>query len=81
MGVPRTPRTSRLEKQGWAAPQPNPSDRRSSLPALTDDGSRLIDAEIAGRSRWDAGQPCRSGPACDSVIRMTTRRSRTIAAR
>ncbi|WP_329234845.1 MarR family transcriptional regulator [Actinoallomurus sp. NBC_01490] len=34
----------RLERQGWAARQPNPSDRRSSLLALTDDGSRLIDA-------------------------------------
>ncbi|MEU5591329.1 MarR family winged helix-turn-helix transcriptional regulator [Streptomyces sp. NPDC020298] len=34
----------RLEKQGWVVRQPNPSDRRSSLLALTDDGSRLIDA-------------------------------------
>ncbi|MEV5510624.1 MarR family winged helix-turn-helix transcriptional regulator [Streptomyces orinoci] len=34
----------RLEKQGWAARQPNPSDRRSSLLALTDDGSRLVEA-------------------------------------
>ncbi|MBW8698296.1 Multiple antibiotic resistance protein MarR [Streptomyces sp. MBT84] len=34
----------RLEKQGWAARQPNPSDRRSSLLALTDNGSRLVDA-------------------------------------
>ncbi|MFJ9846495.1 MarR family winged helix-turn-helix transcriptional regulator [Kitasatospora sp. NPDC101155] len=34
----------RLEKQGWAARQPNPSDRRSSLLALTDDGARLVDA-------------------------------------
>ncbi|MER7502052.1 MarR family winged helix-turn-helix transcriptional regulator [Nonomuraea pusilla] len=34
----------RLEKQGWAVRQPNPSDRRSSLLALTDDGSRLTDA-------------------------------------
>ncbi|WP_328328527.1 MULTISPECIES: MarR family winged helix-turn-helix transcriptional regulator [unclassified Streptomyces] len=34
----------RLEKQGWAVRQPNPSDRRSSLLALTDDGSRLVDA-------------------------------------
>jgi DNA-binding MarR family transcriptional regulator len=34
----------RLERRGWAARQPNPSDRRSSLLALTDDGSRLIDA-------------------------------------
>jgi DNA-binding MarR family transcriptional regulator len=34
----------RLERQGWAARQPNPSDRRSSLLALTDDGRRLVDA-------------------------------------
>ncbi|MEW2293027.1 MarR family transcriptional regulator [Streptomyces sp. NPDC006743] len=34
----------RLEKQGWAVRQPNPSDRRSSLLTLTDDGSRLVDA-------------------------------------
>ncbi|MFD8566770.1 MarR family winged helix-turn-helix transcriptional regulator [Streptomyces sp. NPDC059639] len=34
----------RLEKQGWAARQPNPSDRRSSLLALTDNGSQLVDA-------------------------------------
>ncbi|MBF9069185.1 MarR family winged helix-turn-helix transcriptional regulator [Streptacidiphilus fuscans] len=34
----------RLEKQGWAARQPNPSDRRSSLLALTDNGSQLVEA-------------------------------------
>jgi DNA-binding MarR family transcriptional regulator len=34
----------RLEKQGWAVRQPNPSDRRSSLLALTDDGLQLVDA-------------------------------------
>nr|BFD80799.1 MarR family winged helix-turn-helix transcriptional regulator [Streptomyces sp. Xyl84] len=34
----------RLEKQGWAARQPNPSDRRSSLLTLTGAGSRLVDA-------------------------------------
>ncbi|MFJ8477486.1 MarR family winged helix-turn-helix transcriptional regulator [Kitasatospora sp. NPDC094011] len=34
----------RLEKQGWAVRQPNPADRRSSLLALTDDGTRLVDA-------------------------------------
>ncbi|GAA2129443.1 MarR family winged helix-turn-helix transcriptional regulator [Actinomadura napierensis] len=34
----------RLEKQGWAVRQPNPSDRRSSLLALTGDGSQLVDA-------------------------------------
>ena len=34
----------RLERQGWAARQPNPSDRRSSLLNLTDDGRRLVDA-------------------------------------
>jgi MarR family transcriptional regulator, multiple antibiotic resistance protein MarR len=31
----------RLEKAGWVMRQPNPSDRRSSLLALTDDGSQL----------------------------------------
>ncbi|WP_030243164.1 MarR family winged helix-turn-helix transcriptional regulator [Streptomyces sp. NRRL S-350] len=34
----------RLERQGWAARRPNPSDRRSSLLALTDDGLRLLAA-------------------------------------
>jgi DNA-binding MarR family transcriptional regulator len=34
----------RLESQGWVVRQPNPSDRRSSLLALTDDGSKLVDA-------------------------------------
>ncbi|MGE7433007.1 MarR family winged helix-turn-helix transcriptional regulator [Kitasatospora sp. NPDC001175] len=33
----------RLEKQGWVARQPNPSDRRSSLLALTDAGRQLAD--------------------------------------
>ncbi|GAA4619774.1 hypothetical protein GCM10023196_001130 [Actinoallomurus vinaceus] len=34
----------RLEKQGWVVRQPNPSDRRSSLLALTDEGLQLVDA-------------------------------------
>ncbi|MFE0026612.1 MarR family winged helix-turn-helix transcriptional regulator [Amycolatopsis sp. NPDC059021] len=34
----------RLEKQGWAARQPNPADRRSSLLALTGEGAKLTDA-------------------------------------
>ncbi|MET7680452.1 MarR family winged helix-turn-helix transcriptional regulator [Streptomyces sp. NPDC005423] len=34
----------RLERQGWAVRQPNPSDRRSSLLALTADGERLVAA-------------------------------------
>ncbi|GIH51053.1 DNA-binding transcriptional regulator, MarR family [Microbispora rosea] len=34
----------RLEKHGWAVRRPNPADRRSSLLALTDDGSQLVDA-------------------------------------
>jgi len=34
----------RLERQGWIARQPNPSDRRSSLLVLTDDGRQLVDA-------------------------------------
>ncbi|MER7755463.1 MarR family transcriptional regulator [Kitasatospora sp. NPDC097643] len=34
----------RLERQGWVARQPNPSDRRSSLLTLTDDGLQLVDA-------------------------------------
>lgn len=34
----------RLERQGWIARRPNPSDRRSSLLVLTDDGLRLADA-------------------------------------
>jgi DNA-binding MarR family transcriptional regulator len=34
----------RLEKQGWVARQPNPSDRRSSLLVLTGEGSQLVQA-------------------------------------
>lgn len=34
----------RLEKHGWVVRQPNPSDRRSSLLALTDEGVQLVDA-------------------------------------
>lgn len=34
----------RLERHGWLARQPNPTDRRSSLLALTEDGQRLIEA-------------------------------------
>ncbi|MFE7592496.1 MarR family winged helix-turn-helix transcriptional regulator [Kitasatospora sp. NPDC057512] len=34
----------RLERQGWVARVPNPSDRRSSLLELTDDGRQLVDA-------------------------------------
>lgn len=34
----------RLEQRGWVVRQPNPADRRSSLLALTDDGTRLADA-------------------------------------
>ncbi|MFE7118418.1 MarR family winged helix-turn-helix transcriptional regulator [Streptomyces sp. NPDC057654] len=37
----------RLEKQGWIVRQANPADRRSSLLALTDDGSQLLDAAEA----------------------------------
>ncbi|MFD8707867.1 MarR family winged helix-turn-helix transcriptional regulator [Kitasatospora sp. NPDC059648] len=41
----------RLEKQGWVTRRPNPSDRRSSLLALTADGARL--AEEARRTFTD----------------------------
>ncbi|ONI90335.1 MarR family transcriptional regulator [Actinosynnema sp. ALI-1.44] len=34
----------RLAKQGWVLRQPNPSDRRSSLLTLTEDGMRLVEA-------------------------------------
>ncbi|MEV4238039.1 MarR family transcriptional regulator [Nocardia sp. NPDC049737] len=37
----------RLERQGWVARQPNPSDRRSSLLTLTDNGLQLVDAAEA----------------------------------
>jgi MarR family multiple antibiotic resistance transcriptional regulator len=37
----------RLERNGWVTRQPNPSDRRSSLLALTSDGRRLADAAEA----------------------------------
>ncbi|KAB2379957.1 MarR family winged helix-turn-helix transcriptional regulator [Actinomadura montaniterrae] len=42
----------RLERQGWAVRHPNPSDRRSSLLALTDDGAQLVVA--AGRTFTEA---------------------------
>ncbi|GGS89682.1 transcriptional regulator [Streptomyces cinerochromogenes] len=43
IGVGATSKSAdRLEKQGWIVRQPNPSDRRSSLLALTDDGSQLV---------------------------------------
>ncbi|WP_433437812.1 MarR family winged helix-turn-helix transcriptional regulator [Nonomuraea sp. CA-141351] len=45
IGIGATSKSAdRLEKQGWAVRQPNPSDRRSSLLALTDDGSQLVNA-------------------------------------
>ncbi|WP_328469302.1 MarR family winged helix-turn-helix transcriptional regulator [Streptomyces sp. NBC_00448] len=45
IGIGATSKTvDRLEKQGWAVRRPNPSDRRSSLLALTDDGLQLVDA-------------------------------------
>ncbi|MEV0981115.1 MarR family winged helix-turn-helix transcriptional regulator [Streptomyces sp. NPDC049915] len=45
IGIGATSKTiDRLEKQGWAARQPNPADRRSSLLALTDHGTQLVDA-------------------------------------
>ena len=34
----------RLERRGWVVRQPNPSDRRSSLLALTKEGAELADA-------------------------------------
>ncbi|MEU2212674.1 MarR family winged helix-turn-helix transcriptional regulator [Streptomyces hygroscopicus] len=37
----------RLEKRAWVIRQPNPSDRRSSLLDLTDDGLRLVEAAAA----------------------------------
>ncbi|WP_441247457.1 MarR family winged helix-turn-helix transcriptional regulator [Kitasatospora sp. McL0602] len=37
----------RLERQGWVTRTPNPSDRRSSLLELTDDGLQLVDAAEA----------------------------------
>ncbi|WP_405393736.1 MarR family winged helix-turn-helix transcriptional regulator [Microbispora hainanensis] len=37
----------RLEQRGWVVRRPNPADRRSSLLALTDDGTRLADAAEA----------------------------------
>ncbi|USQ86076.1 MarR family transcriptional regulator [Streptomyces phaeoluteigriseus] len=44
IGIGATSKTiDRLEKQGWAARQANPSDRRSSLLTLTDEGLQLVD--------------------------------------
>lgn len=45
IGIGATSKSAdRLERQGWVARRPNPSDRRSSLLALTDDGLQLADA-------------------------------------
>ncbi|MFJ6393394.1 MarR family winged helix-turn-helix transcriptional regulator [Streptomyces sp. NPDC091972] len=45
IGVGATSKSAdRLEKRGWIVRQTNPADRRSSLLALTDDGSQLLDA-------------------------------------
>ncbi|MBC2866989.1 MarR family winged helix-turn-helix transcriptional regulator [Streptomyces mexicanus] len=45
IGVGATSKSfDRLEQRGWAVRQPNPSDRRSSLLSLTDDGRHLVDA-------------------------------------
>ncbi|MET7489905.1 MarR family transcriptional regulator [Streptomyces sp. NPDC005538] len=45
IGIGATSKTiDRLERQGWAARQPNPADRRSSLLALTDNGAQLVGA-------------------------------------
>ncbi|MFJ5881575.1 MarR family winged helix-turn-helix transcriptional regulator [Kitasatospora cineracea] len=49
IGVGATSKSiDRMEKQGWAARQPNPEDRRSSLLALTPAGEQL--AAAAGRT-------------------------------
>ncbi|WP_407700673.1 MarR family winged helix-turn-helix transcriptional regulator [Streptomyces endophyticus] len=60
IGVGATSKSAdRLEKQGWIVRQANPADRRSSLLALTDDGSQLLDAAeatfIAGLSELVQG--------------------------
>ncbi|MEV7076281.1 MarR family transcriptional regulator [Streptomyces sp. NPDC093990] len=48
IGVGATSKSAdRLEKRGWIVRQTNPADRRSSLLALTDDGSQLLDAAEA----------------------------------
>ncbi|MFF5143378.1 MarR family winged helix-turn-helix transcriptional regulator [Streptomyces sp. NPDC013157] len=45
IGVGATSKSvDRLEKQGWVVRQANPADRRSSLLALTEDGTALVDA-------------------------------------
>ena len=48
IGIGATSKSAdRLERQGWVARKPNPSDRRSSLLVLTDEGLRLADAAEA----------------------------------
>jgi DNA-binding MarR family transcriptional regulator len=65
----------RLEKQGWLVRQPNPSDRRSSLLALTDDGSHLVDAAeqtFGGALAELLGDTLR-GPSASAVVRVVAK--------
>ncbi|WNM32891.1 MarR family transcriptional regulator [Streptomyces sp. Li-HN-5-11] len=65
----------RLEKQGWVARQPNPSDRRSSLLALTGDGLELVqaaDRTFTERLAELIG-PALDGPALTTVTRTFSR--------
>lgn len=63
----------RLEKQAWVVRRTNPSDRRSSLLDLTDDGLRLVEAAeatftetLAELTAGALGGP--SGPAVARVL-------------
>jgi DNA-binding MarR family transcriptional regulator len=74
IGVGATSKSAdRLEKQGWIVRQTNPADRRSSLLALTDDGSQLLDAAettfAAGLSELVEGALDQSTTAAAKALR------------
>ncbi|MEV6803429.1 MarR family transcriptional regulator [Streptomyces sp. NPDC051132] len=64
----------RLEKQGWLVRQPNPSDRRSSLLALTDDGARLLGAaeQTFGDGLAELVGETLDGPAASAVVHVVS---------
>ncbi|MET9365966.1 MarR family transcriptional regulator [Streptomyces sp. NPDC006632] len=65
----------RLEKQAWVVRRPHPSDRRSSLLYLTDDGLRLTEAAEAtfARTLAELTAGTLDGPAGPAVAQVLSR--------
>lgn len=57
-----TARLDRLERQGWIARQPSPTDRRSLLVALTPEGKSKIDQALEAHvsNEWALLEPLNS---------------------